>query len=129
MERAFEEDRMDEMKRLLAFEPVNLGEEIARKYQLARYYLATDQPVSALVTLKTVQLGALCKEERKTFLLRIAECYRRLHNYEAAHSVYLRVLSEYPGDRAAEAAAKTNYAMYVEAAAGAAPALEKLTNL
>lgn len=129
IEWAFDEDRMEEMKKLLAFEPANLGEEIARKHQLARYYLATDRPMSALVALKTVQLAALGKEERKTFMLRIAESYRRLHNFEAAHGVYLRVLSEHPGDPEAEASAKANYAMYIEAAAGAAPILEKLTNL
>jgi hypothetical protein len=129
VERAFDEDRMDEMKRLLAFEPATLGEEIARKYQLARYYLAMERPVSALVALRTVQLGALSKEENKTFLLRIAECYRRLHNFQAAHGIYLRVLSEFPGDPTAEAAARTNYAMYIESAAGAALTLEKLTNL
>ena len=129
MDRAFDEERMAEMKRLLVFEPANLGEEIARKYQLARYYLATDQPLSALVALKSVQPGALSKEERRTFLLRIADCYRELHNYEAAHGVYLRVMSEHPGDSDTEAAARTNYAKYIEAAAGVAPTLEKLTNL
>jgi tetratricopeptide (TPR) repeat protein len=126
---AFDEGRMIEMKRLLAFEPANLGEDIARKYQLARYYLAMDRPMSALVALKTVQLGALSREERKTFLLRIADCYRKLHNHEAAHGVYLRIMSDHPGDPAVEAVAKTNYSRYVEAAAGAAPALEKLTDL
>lgn len=129
IERAFDEDRMDEMKRLLAIEPANLGEEIGRKYQLARYYLATGRPMPALVALKSVQLGALSKEERKAFFLRIAECYRELHNYEAAHGVYLRLMSERPGDADAEGAARMNYAKYMEAAAGAAPTLEKLSNL
>jgi tetratricopeptide (TPR) repeat protein len=129
VEAAYNENRMTEMKRLLDFEPANLGEDIARKHQLARYYLAMDRPLSALVALKSVQPGALSKEEKKTFMLLIAQSYRGLHNFEAAHGVYLRIMSEHPGDGDIEIVARANYGRYIEAAAGAVPTLEKLTNL
>jgi len=127
--RAFEGGRLEQMKKLLSFEPATLGEDIARKFQLARYYLAKDQPMPALVALKTVHLNALGKEERKDFLLRIADCYRALHNFEAAHSVYLRIMSEYPGLSDVQLIAQSNYDKYLEAAAGNALALEKTTIL
>jgi tetratricopeptide (TPR) repeat protein len=129
VDRAFEEGRMEEMKKLLSFEPATLGEDIARKYQLARYYLAKDQPMPALVALKTVPLNRLGREERKDFLLRIADCYRALHNFEAAHGVYLRIMSEYPGLSDVQSIAQSNYDKYIETAAGAALALEKTSNL
>ncbi|MBP2680143.1 MAG: hypothetical protein H6Q78_6 [Candidatus Krumholzibacteriota bacterium] len=127
--RALEEGRMEEMKRLLSFDPANLGEDIARKYQLARYYLEKDQPLPALVALKTVLLNSLGREERREFMLRIAECYRGLHNFDAAHGVYLRIMTENPGLPEAEALARANYARYVESETGSAAALEKTTTL
>jgi tetratricopeptide (TPR) repeat protein len=126
---ALDEGRTEESMRLLSFEPANLGEEIARKYQLARYYLSVDQPLPALVALRTVHLNSLSREERKDFLLRIAECYRALHNFDAAHGVYLRIMSEHPGLSEVESLARSNYARYVESALGAAAALEKTTTL
>jgi tetratricopeptide (TPR) repeat protein len=126
---ALDERRMDETKRLLSFEPSNLGEDIARKYHLARYHLEEDRPLPALVALRTVHLGSLSREERKDFMLRIAECYRALHNFEAAHGVYLRIMADHPGLPEAEVLARANYARYIETAAGAAPALEKTTIL
>ncbi len=127
--RACNEGRLEEMKKLLSFETATIGEDIARKFQLARYYLAKDQPMAALIALKAVHLNALGKEERKDFLLRTAECYRGLHNFEAAHSVYLRIMSEYPGLSDVERIARANYDKYVETAAGTALALEKTTDL
>jgi hypothetical protein len=62
-------------------------------------------------------------------LLRIAECYRALHNFDAAHGVYLRIMSEHPGLSEVESLARSNYARYVESALGAAAALEKTTTL
>ncbi len=117
------------MKRLLSFDPVNLGEDVARKYHLARYYLEEDRPLPALVALRTVHLNSLSREERKDFMLRIAECYRALHNFEAAHGVYLRIMTEHPGVPEAETLARANYARYIETAMGAAAALEKTTTL
>ena len=128
-ERAFDESRMDEMKRLLAFEPANLGEDIARKFQLARYYLAEDQPLPALVALRAVHLNSLGRDERKDFMLRIAECYGALHNFDAAHGVYLRIMTEHPGLPDVEHMARSNYARYIETAAGIPAALEKTTTL
>jgi hypothetical protein len=120
---------MDEMKRLLAFEPANLGEDIARKFQLARYYLAEDQPLPALVALRAVHLNSLGRDERKDFMLRIAECYGALHNFDAAHGVYLRIMTEHPGLPDVEHMARSNYARYIETAAGIPAALEKTTTL
>lgn len=127
--RAFEERRMKEMKRLLSFEPANLGEDIARKYHLARYFIEEERPLNALVALRTINLNSLGKDERKDFLLRIAECYAALHNFEAAHGVYLRIMTEHPGLPEAETLARANYARYIDTAAGAAAALEKTTTL
>jgi len=126
---AYREDRLAEMKKHLDFEPANLGEEVARKRQLGRYYLAVGQPLFALIALKSVQPGALGKAETRTFQLLLAESYSQLHNYEAAHAVYLRMLSDHPADPIVELSAKANYAKYLGAAAGAAPALEKQTTL
>lgn len=128
-ETAYEEGRLADMKRLLDFEPANLAEDVARKHQLARYYLGVGLPLAALIALKSVQPGALSRSEKKTFMLLVAQCYKQLHNFEAAHGVYLRIMNEHPGDRGVEAAARANYTRYVEAAAGAALTLEKLTNL
>jgi tetratricopeptide (TPR) repeat protein len=128
-ERALDENRMKEMKEILSFEPANLGEEMSRKYMLARYYLAMDRPIDALVILRSVHLGALSREQRKNFMLRIADCYRALHNFEAAHSVFLRILGDNPGSPDVERMAKSNYARYIEAAAGAVTALEKESTL
>ncbi len=128
-ERALDENRMKEMKEILSFEPANLGEDLSRKYMLARYYLALDRPIHALVVLRSVHLGALSREERKNFMLRIADCYRALHNFEAAHSVFLRILGDHPATPDVERMAKSNYARYIEAAAGAVTALEKVSTL
>jgi tetratricopeptide (TPR) repeat protein len=127
--RAFDERRMDEMKLLLSFEPSNLGEDIARKYHLARYYLEEERPLPALVALRAVHLNSLSREERKDFLLRIAECYRALHNFEAAHGMYLRIMTEHADLPEAEALARANYSRYIQTAMGAAAALEKTTTL
>jgi tetratricopeptide (TPR) repeat protein len=127
--RALDEARMKEMKEILAFEPSNLGEDVSRKYMLAAYYLAVERPLQALVVLRSVHLNALGREERKNFMLRIAQCYRELHNFEAAHSVFLRILGDHPGSEDVERMAKSNYARYIEAAAGAVPALEKVSTV
>ncbi|UCG50576.1 MAG: hypothetical protein JSW58_10230 [Candidatus Latescibacterota bacterium] len=122
-------DRLEEMKTLLGFEPANLAEEFTRKCYLAKYYLALDRPLPALVVLKAVNPGGLSKEEQKELFLRMAECYQRMHNYEAAHSVFLRVVSDHPDIETIDKMAKLNYEKYLRAVSGEAPVLEKLTSL
>jgi tetratricopeptide (TPR) repeat protein len=121
--------KLDETKELLTFEPANLAEDIQRKFLLAGYYLATERPVQALIALKTVHLNGLSRDEKKDFLLRIAECYQQLHNHEAAHSVFLRIIADYPDTGPVETMAKLNYEKYLRELSGEAPALEKITSL
>jgi hypothetical protein len=83
----------------------------------------------ALIVLKSVNLKTLSKEEQVDALLRIAECYQRTHNYEAAHSVFLRIISDHPEIVAAEKMAKLNYEKYLRAVSGGEPTLEKFTSL
>jgi len=120
---------MRQMKNLLTFIPENVAQETRRKYYLAEYYLHTDQPVAALVILRTVNINGLGKEERKAFLLKNAFCYQQLSRFEAAQSVYLRMASEFPDFEAAEHMAKLNYERHLETSASGALALEKISSL
>jgi len=120
---------MRHMKDLLTFIPENVAQETKRKYYLAEYYLHDDQPVAALVILRTVNINGLGKEERKAFLLKNAFCYQQLNRFEAAQSVYLRMASEFPDFEAAEHMAKLNYERHLETSASGALALEKISSL
>ena len=121
--------RPEELKKLLTFEPDSVGQEIERKYYVAEFYVLVDQPLSALVILKTVHLNTLSREQRRNFLLKIAHCYQCLNRYEAAHSAYLRLMSEDPEFTDIEGMARSNYHKYLREAAGGAPVLEKITSL
>lgn len=129
IKRASQYGRIKEMKKLLGFRPKNVGQDIKRKYYLAEYYLRDDQPLSALVILKSVHLNGLSKEQRITFLLKIAYCYQQLSRFDAAHSVYLKIMAEDPDFAVAEDMAKINYQKYLQSSAGGAPILEKVTTL
>jgi hypothetical protein len=120
---------LGEAKKLLGFDSANLAEEIRRKYLLAAYYLACERPIQALVVLKSVQLTGLSRSEKRDFLLRIAECYQQLHNFEAAHSVYMRIMADHPDAEVAERMAKVNYERYLRRISGEEPVLEKITSL
>jgi tetratricopeptide (TPR) repeat protein len=129
IERAARSGRMDAMKKLLEFKPDNLAQEVKRKYYLTEYYLREDQPLSALVVLKTVNINGLGKEERKGFLLKHAYCYQQLNQFDAAQSAYLRIMSEYPEDRAVEDMAKACYQRYLQSSESSGPVLEKVGSL
>ncbi len=129
IEQALCEGRLEEMKTVLAFTPANIGEDMTRRRLLADYYLETEQPLSALITLKSININGLARDERKVHLTRIAICYRALHNFEAAHSVFLRLLSEQPGAADVERMAESNYEQYLQSATGSAPALEKVSSI
>jgi tetratricopeptide (TPR) repeat protein len=128
-EQALNKGALDEAKEHLAFDPANLAEEIRRKYLLAAYYLAAERPIQALVVLRSVQLIGLSRDEKKDYLLRIAECYQRLHNFEAAHSVFLRIMADHPDVEMAEHMAKVNYERYLRKICGEESVLEKITSL
>jgi len=127
IERAHREGRRCEMKSLLEFQPRSIGEENQRKFHLAGYQLDEGQPLSALVVLRTVNLAGLGREERRAFLMRIAACYRQLNRFDAAHSVYLRMMSEDRDFLQLGELARNNYQDYVEQLAGDTPILEKVT--
>ncbi|MEJ2719583.1 MAG: hypothetical protein P8181_00400 [bacterium] len=110
-------------------EPDNFAEDIRRKYLLAEYYLAVERPVQALIALKTVHLDTLSRGERKDFLLRIATCYQRLHNHEAAHGVFLRIMADHPDEGDIETMARLNYEEYLRDLSGGSSTLEKTTSL
>ncbi|MDH3216631.1 MAG: hypothetical protein OEN01_10100 [Candidatus Krumholzibacteria bacterium] len=129
IEEAMKLEKTGEMKTLLTFKPQNIAQEIKRKYYLAEYYLSLDQALSALVILKTVPLNALSKEERRDFLLRIAYSYRQLHRFDAAHSVYLRIMSEDPDSAEVERLARANYHRYLRSSTADNPVLEKVSTL
>jgi tetratricopeptide (TPR) repeat protein len=129
VERALALGRLEEMKSALMFIPANIGEDIQRKRLLAEYYLEIEKPLPALIALKTINISALDKDQRKQHLSRIAVCYRALQNFEAAHSVYLRLLSENPATADLEQTAACNYDEYLRSVTGSAPALEKISSL
>ena len=129
IERALAAGRLDEMRTVLSFAPANIGEDVERKRLLAEYYLEIEKPLSALVALKTVNVNALDKDGRNKHLSRIAACYRALQNFEAAHSVYLRLLSDNPAAAEIERMAACNYDDYLRSVTGCAPALEKVSSL
>lgn len=129
IERALCEGRLEEMKTVLAFTPANIGEDMARRRLLADYYLEIERPLSALIALKSINMNGLSKEERIAHLTSIATCYRALHNFEAAHSVFLRLLSEQPGAADIERMAESNYELYLQSVTGSAPSLEKVSSL
>lgn len=126
---AFTAGEMPTVKRLLNFRPENMGEEIKRKFYLAEYYESSNQPLNALLILKTMSLKGLGKDERKVLLLKIAHCYEALGVYEAANGAYLRIISENPDSDAVENAARKNYERYLRLVSGGAPALEKVTSI
>ena len=118
-----------EMKEILSFNPENMDEEIRRKYYLAEYYLDTNSPLAALIILRTIHVAGLSRKRRSKFLLKIAYCYQALHQFDAAHSVYLRILSEDPDFADAERLARLNYGRYLAYLSGGVPVLEKVTLL
>jgi hypothetical protein len=120
--------RTAQLKTLLSFTPTTGGQDIKRKYFLAEYYLEEDDPLSALVVLKSVDLGALDREERKTFMLKHAYCCQQLGQFDAAHGVYLKILSENPGFSEAEHMARVAYERHV-ASSASDPVLQKVTRL
>ena len=121
--------RMLAMKTLLEFKPENPAQEMKRKYYLAEYYLHEDQPLSALMMLRTVNISGLSKEERKAFLLRYAHCYQQLNRFDDAQSTYLRIMDEYPEFSAAEHMAKACYQRYLQSSTSRGPVLEKVSSL
>jgi tetratricopeptide (TPR) repeat protein len=129
VEEAARSGRMPAMKKLLEFRPDNLAQEIERKYYLAEYYLHDDQPLSALIILRTVNINGLSKEQRKAFLLRYAYCYQQLNRFDAAQSTYLRIMSEYPEFSAAEHMANVCYQRYLQSSASRGAVLEKVGSL
>jgi len=124
---AHRDGHWQEMKSLLAFQPANIGEDVKRKFHLAGYYLDLGQALAALVVIRTVNVTGLGREERRAFLLRLANCYRALNRFDAAHSVYLRMMSEEEDFPKLEEIARSNYRQYVDQLAADAPVLEKIT--
>lgn len=127
LERAHREGRWEEMKSLLRFHPANIGEDIKRKFHLAGYYLDIGQALTALIVLRTVNASGLGREERRAFLMRLANCYRTLNRFDAAHGVYLRMMSEEEDFPKLEQIARNNYQQYVDQLADDALVLEKVT--
>ena len=80
------------------------------------------------MVLKTVDLGSLDREQRKTFMLKHAYCYQQLSQFDAAHGVYLKILSENPDFAEAEHMAKVAYERHV-ASSASDPVLQKVTRL
>lgn len=129
VELASDRNDLDAVRRFLHFEPDNVAQEIARKQYLAEYYVRCDEPLSALIILKTLHLGALGREQRRVVLLTIAYCFRMLNRFDAAQSVYLRMLGEDGDLEEAERMARANYENYLKETTGAAPVLEKVLTL
>jgi tetratricopeptide (TPR) repeat protein len=121
--------RVDATRRLFAFTPDNMAEEIRRKFLLAEFYLEADTPLVALIILRTVSLATLGREERRNALLKIAYCYQCLQQYEAAYAVYLRILGEDPNVSMVEQLARLNYGRYLSYVSGGATALERITTI
>lgn len=113
----------------LDFEPENVGQEITRKQLLAEYYVRVDRPQSALIILKTIHLDTLGREQKQRLLLLIAYCYKMLNRFDAAQSVYLRLLGEGIDSAAIEQMAEANRHRYLNEITGAAPVLEKVLTL
>ncbi|UCH85445.1 MAG: hypothetical protein JSW50_07090 [Candidatus Latescibacterota bacterium] len=128
-EQALTTGHLSKARELLGFEPANLAEEFKRKYLLAEYYLAADRPIQALVILKAIHLPGLSRDERKDCMLRLAKCYQQLCNFEAAHSVFMRIIAEHPDSEMVGLMAKTNYEKYLQTINGESPVIEKVTSL
>jgi tetratricopeptide (TPR) repeat protein len=129
VEEACHKGEFETMKTLLSFHPQTISEEVSRRFYLAEYYLNDSRALNALMILKTININGLAKEERKRILHKIANCYQELNMYEAAHSTFLRLLSEDPALGDVERLARWNYHRYMRQIAGKAPVLEKITSI
>jgi tetratricopeptide (TPR) repeat protein len=117
-----------QLKALLTFTPTTTAQDTRRKYYLAEYYLEEDDPLNAIVLLKTVDLNGLTREERKTFMLKHAYCYQQLNQFDAAHGMYLKILSENPDFSEAEHMARVAYERHI-ASSTSDTVLQKVTRL
>jgi tetratricopeptide (TPR) repeat protein len=126
IETAIDEGRFDEAKSLLDFKPVTIREEVSRILCLADYYFYTDQPLSALIALKSFDCNALTREEKRDHLTSMAACYRALKLFEAAHSVYINLMNDEPSNAHLVSLAKANYIDYLKERCEEALVLEKI---
>lgn len=126
IEAALDRGRLDEAKSLLDFHPVTIREEVKRILCLADYYLYLDQPLPALIALKSFDTNALNRREKRDYLTRMAASYRALKMFEAAHCTYIRLMNDEPSDTQLALLAKTNYEDYLNERCEGALILEKV---
>ncbi|NIM20690.1 MAG: hypothetical protein GTO51_10760 [Candidatus Latescibacteria bacterium] len=128
-ETAIDLGRFKEAKALLTMSPKTREEAAKRILRLADYYSYLDKPLPALVALKSIDLTILPYKEKREFLTKIASCYRELKMYDAAHSVCLQLMNEYPSCPDIEKLARRNYQDYLNECCEGAPVLEKVSLL
>jgi thioredoxin-like negative regulator of GroEL len=123
---AIDQGRFDEAKSLLDFRPVTIREEVKRILRLADYYYCSDQPLSALIALKSFDPNALNRQEKRDYMIKMATCYRALKQFEAAHCVLINLMNDEPSDTQLVSLAKANYEDYLRERCEGALILEKV---
>jgi hypothetical protein len=117
-----------EARELLHFTPRNDNEELARKRHLADYYLAVDQPATALDIIQSLQIDSLPEDDRRDLLMKQASCYNGLNDLENARVIYKAVAKQFPSDQI-DALKKRTDERIKQHKRGDALVLEKTTSL
>ncbi len=125
IERALDLGRHEEAKTMLSFRPQTIEEKDRRALLLAEYHCYHGQPLPALIALKTIDIKALPEKEKREYLTKMVVCYRKLNMFEAAQSVLINMMNDYPSDLEIEKLAKKNYEDYLKECCEEATVLEK----
>jgi hypothetical protein len=126
--KALERKNNEEARELLHFTPRNENEELARKRHLVDYYLAVEQPSTALEIIESLQTDPLPENDRRELMIKQASCHNKLNDFENAQAIYKKIAKEFPSDDI-EAMAKRNDERIKQSQSGEALVLEKTTSL
>ncbi len=129
IEEALMEGNFGKTRELLSFVPRNAKEACKRMILTARYYMLREMPFEALAALKSIRLEDLESEDKREVLIKLANCYRELHMYEAAQTTLLRLAGEWPGQDNVEKLIRRNYSDYLSELAEGAVTLEKSSRI
>jgi hypothetical protein len=125
---ALERGKNDEARELLHFTPRNENEELARMRHLANYYLAVEQPSTALDIIESLKADSLPDDDRRELMIKQASCHSKLNDFDSVKAVYKKIADEFPSDEI-ETMAKRNDEHINIRRSGDALVLEKTTSL
>jgi tetratricopeptide (TPR) repeat protein len=129
LERAVVDGRVDELHKLLQFQPRTGEEHIAHGYYQAEFHALRNRPLQALEILARLDTPELADEQRRRVWFKIAVCQRMTHNFEGANDTLQRLVERFPDNPEYARLKRRNHEQFLDAQGREAPVLEKTSSL